>query len=171
MKKIVLLGIIFLLLFVIPVGCKSSAFAPEIGLSKGNTAPNFQLEDLNGNLVSLWDLRGKVVLLNFWTSYCGWCKKEMPSMEEIYQDYKDKGFEILAVNIKGDKDGLREFMNKNGFTFPVLLDSDGAAARTYQVQGVPNTYIIDSRGIIQEVVLGAVDWTDSAYRQMIEKLL
>lgn len=183
MKKIVLLGMVLLIMVAGMMGCNGSASeptpgptpesppGPKVGLSIGNIAPNFQLEDLNGNLVSLWDLRGKMVLLNFWTLWCGYCKKEMPSMETIYRDYKDRGFEILAVNVEGDRDSVRVFMEQEGFTFPVLLDSSGMVAWTYQVSGYPITYIIDSQGVIRGVVPGAVDWAADVPRQAIEELL
>jgi len=177
MKKIVLLGIIFLLLFVIPVGCKFSpsasepAPASEIGLSKGNLAPDFSLYDVEGKGIKLSDFQGKVVMLNFWATWCGPCKAEVPSMEALYQDYKDKGFVILAVNVGDSKNKVEKFVAENSLTFPILLDWSKNVSRQFQVNGLPTTFIIDKNGIITEVVIGTRNWEEDCNSKLISDLL
>jgi len=109
--------------------------------------------------------------LNFWASWCPACREEMPSMELIYKDYKDKGFEILAIDIMEDRKTVEAFMEKMGLSFTALLDSDGKVFNDYRVAAIPTTFIIDRRGIIQRIFIGAVFWDHSNYRNLIEDLL
>jgi peroxiredoxin len=173
-KKIVLGGMVFLILIFGLVGCQEPA--SEIGLSKGNIAPNFQLQNLNGEPINLWDLRGKVVLLSFWASWCQYSQLEILTMELIYPDYQDKGLEILAVDFEEDKEKVQDFLNSSplgvgAFSFPVLLDLAGNVARDYQITEYPTSFLIDSQGRIKEVFIGYQPWSDSSSRQMIENLL
>ena len=149
----------------------SATKTPGISPRRGSYAPDFQLKDLNGNKVLLKDFRGKVVLLNFWASWCPACREEMPSLEVIYKDYKDKGFEILAIDIMEDRKMVETFMEKMGLSFAALLDSDGKVSNDYRVVAIPTTFVIDRRGIIQRVFIGAVFWDHSNYRNLIEDLL
>lgn len=174
MKKLVLIGMVLLMVVASVIGCGGSASEPEPILAPKpelNLAPNFQLRDLNGNLVSLRDFRGKVVFLNFWASWCGPCRYEMPSMEVVYRDYKDKGFEILAVNVQEDQSKVEAFVGQAGFSFPVLLDSSSTVFQKYLVRAFPTTCIIDSQGVLRARLVGALDWTDPSFRKIIEDLL
>jgi len=128
-------------------------------LDKSVSAPNFTLPDLDGNMVSLSDYKGKVVLLNIWATWCPPCVEEMPSMEKLYQELKDEGFEILAVSV--DVSGAKEvipFMKKHKLSFPALTDTKGDIKSLYQTTGVPESFIIDRNGIIVEKVIGPRDW-------------
>ena len=143
-------------------------------LDKGETAPNFSLPDLNGNMISLADYKGKVVLLNIWATWCPPCVEEMPSMEKLHQAMKGTDFEILAVSI--DASGTKTvtpFMKKHKLSFPALTDTKGAIKRLYQTTGVPESFIIDKDGIIAEKVLGPRDWASpgaiASFRNLIRK--
>jgi peroxiredoxin len=143
-------------------------------LGKGFPAPNFTLPDLDGKMVSLGDYKGKVVLLNIWATWCAPCVEEMPSMEKLYQELKDEGFEILAVSI--DVSGAKAvipFMEKHKLSFTALTDTEGTIKSLYQTTGVPESFIIDREGIIVEKVIGPRDWaTPSAilsFRNLIQK--
>ena len=98
---------------------------------------NFILKRLDGNEVSLKDYRGKIVLLNFWATWCLPCLVEMPSMERLYNEFKDKGFTILAIDMQEDADSVRVFKEKYKLNFPILLDSDGSVGQFYGVRSIP----------------------------------
>jgi len=123
---------------------------------QGFQAPDFSVTDSNGQLVRLSDLRGRPVLLNIWASWCAPCRAEMPAMQRLYQDYQQRGFEILAVNLttQDTPEKALAFANELGLTFPILFDSEGEAARLYQVQSLPSSFFIDEQGIIRDVVIG-----------------
>ncbi len=130
------------------------------GIFPGEKAYDFTLLDREGNEMSLSSLNGKVVFLNFWASWCGPCKAEMPHMQKVHEEYKDKDVVILAVNItsseKNGIEGVNSFLDENKYTFPVLYDKDGAVANQYRVSGIPTTYILDKDGIIVNKVSGAI---------------
>ncbi len=116
----------------------------------GEPAPNFQLPDLNGHLVALSDLHGKVVLLNFWATWCGPCRVEMPSMEQLYRTFSRKDFEILAVSI--DVQGVaitRPFQQEYHLTFPILHDADYRVGLTYGARTLPMTFLVDRQGVLR----------------------
>lgn len=120
-----------------------------------NLAPDFQLKGLDGKIYTLSGFRGRPVLINFWATWCGPCRGEMPYLEEVYRDWKEKGLVFLAVNIGESASDVREFMDRYGLTMPVLMDTSRAVAGKYNITGIPTTYFIDSDGIIQNKVAGA----------------
>ncbi|PAE22860.1 MULTISPECIES: TlpA disulfide reductase family protein [Bacillaceae] len=131
-----------------------------IGLEKGNLAPDFQLTDMEGNPVKLSDYRGKAVLLNFWASWCPPCRAEMPHMEKLYKKYKDKNFDILAVNLTNTEKNngdAEKFVKELGLTFTIPMDVKGAVGGDYNIMAYPTSYFIDSDGVIREKVLGALN--------------
>ena len=135
-------------------------------------APDITLPDIQGNQVSLSDLKGKVVLLNFWATWCPPCKEEMPSMEQLYRRFKDQGLVILAVNIEQEgQQAVPAFLQKTPYTFPILLDTEAVAQNTYKVFKFPETFIIDRNGNVVEKVIGAIDWTSPKALKFINFLL
>ena len=135
-------------------------------------APDFQLIDLQGNRQALPDYHGKVVLLNFWATWCGPCRVEMPSMEILYQDLKDEGFAILAIS--SDPQGsivTRPFVASQGLTFPILHDSDYRVSGSYGVRTLPMSFLIDRNGTLTHRVFGARDWNSPEARELIHGLL
>ncbi len=117
---------------------------------------DFTLEDLQGNKVTLSELKGKKVYLNFWATWCPPCKEEMPDIEKLYQETKDSNLVILAIDIGEDKKTVQDFINKNNYNFTVLLDTEGTAAELYQVTGIPTSYFIDTEGYLGNAVTGAI---------------
>jgi peroxiredoxin len=138
----------------------------------GSPAPAFQLIDLQGNRQALPDYHGKVVLLNFWATWCGPCRVEMPSMEILYQDLKKEGFAILAIS--SDPQGsivTRPFVASKGLTFPILHDSDYRVSGSYGVRTLPMSFLIDRNGTLTHRVFGARDWNSPEARELIHGLL
>ena len=121
--------------------------SPEVG----NVAPDFTLQTIGGETVTLSDFRGKTVMVNFWLTSCGACRKEMPHMQAVSDKWSDEKLVVLAVNVRGREAVVRTYIKSRGFTFPVLLDSDGAVSESYQVHRLPTTFFIDADGIIREV--------------------
>lgn len=120
----------------------------------GGTAPDFMLPGLDGTMVTLDQYRGSPVLLNFWATWCGPCRTEMPFLEEVYREWEEKGLVMLAVNVGETAATVQSFMDENGFTMPVLLDRTQATSRNYNITGIPTTFILDKDGIIREKVIG-----------------
>jgi len=138
----------------------------------GEPAPNFQLRDLNGHLITLSDLRGKVVLLNFWATWCGPCRVEMPAMEQLYRMFQRKDFEILAVSTDAQGAAItRPFQQENRLTFPILHDPDYRVGLTYGARSLPMTFLIDRLGIIRHQVFGARDWEAPEAQQLVQMLM
>jgi peroxiredoxin len=117
-------------------------------------APPFTLNDLEGRPVNLTDYRGKIVLLNFWATWCEPCKKEMPEMQTAYEQYKDQAFVVLAINFGGKADEASSFAHHGHLTFPILLDPGVKVAARYGVISLPVSFFIDKEGIIRERVFG-----------------
>jgi peroxiredoxin len=128
-------------------------------VTPGNPAPDFQLQDSNGNLVSLSALRGKVVLVNFWATWCPPCRAEMPSMEKLNKAMAGEDFVMLAVNVEENgRITVAEFLKNNLHTFPVLYDDKGVVQKLYGVYKFPESFVITKQGIIDDKVIGAIDW-------------
>jgi len=142
--------------------------APQAGF----LAPDFTLETLEGDSLTLSDLRGKAVLVNLWATWCPPCRAEMPAIQKLYQEYQDQGFVVLAVNAT-NQDSLSKipaFIGEYGLTFPILLDTAGEVSRQYQLRSLPSSYFIGRDGIIQEVVIGG-PMAETLLRTRIEKIL
>ncbi|MBI3995974.1 MAG: TlpA family protein disulfide reductase [Nitrospirae bacterium] len=179
MKKIVDSVIISFALPLLLLGCDqatpntaATAISKEEAPKIGYLAPNFRLINLDGEDVSLIGMTGKVVFINFWATWCGPCKAEMPSMETLYQDYKDKGLEMLAVS--SDMEGalvVQPFVEKLGLSYPILLDTDFRVDDKYMIQSLPTTILVDRNGVITHRIMGAWNWDSPESRNMIEKLL
>lgn len=142
--------------------------APQQGFS----APDFTLTSITGETVMLSDLRGKAVLVNLWATWCPPCRAEMPAIEKVYNEYKDQGFVVLAVNMTYQDafDKIEPFVKEQGLTFPILLDETGSLANSYQLRSLPSSYFIGRNGVIQEVVIGG-PMAEALLRTRIEKLL
>ncbi|MDR2480146.1 MAG: redoxin domain-containing protein [Treponema sp.] len=140
-------------------------------VKEGIALVDFTLPLFGGNNQTLSSLKGQVVFLNFWATWCGPCRMEMPSMEAVYQRLKDRGFTILAVNLGEQADAVSAFMREHGLTFPAALDTSGKTGMQYGAQAIPTTYIIDRRGLIVSRVVGSIDWNGEKIIAAFEALL
>ncbi len=132
---------------------------PISPIKENKKAPNFSLKDLNGKNVEFKNFKGKVVFLNFWATWCGPCKGEMPSLEALYQQFKGKDFVFLSISV--DYEGVRpvkEYIEKNRYTFPVLIDAKCETLDLYEVKGIPTTFIIDKKGRMIGKAIGPRNW-------------
>jgi peroxiredoxin len=138
----------------------------------GDEAPNFHLRDLDGNLTSLSQFRGKVVLLNFWATWCGPCRVEMPAMEQLYRTVSRRDFQILAVSTDSQGPAVtRPFQQKTGLTFPILHDTDMQIGVTYGARSLPMTLMVDRQGVVRQKIFGARDWDSPEARELIQMLM
>lgn len=151
---------------------------PKLGytltkLAKPVNAPNFKLEDMDEYEYDLSEYRGKVVLLNFWATWCPPCKREMPSMERLHQKYQEKDFSVLAINQMEDGDRVFSFTGtlETQPTFDILLDNDSQVSRKYAVNGLPTTYLIDKQGRIRYRAVGGREFDHPEVEKIIQSLM
>lgn len=162
-----------LVLFFMPKEEKIQRAIVAVGLK----APDFELPELDTNskgssmIWRLSELRGKVIFINFWASWCDECKKEKPAMQRLYEKMQGRHFQMLIIIYRDDAKKAVEYMKMNGYTMPVLLDDDMKVARNYWVRGVPETYIIDGEGIVREKIIGRMTWDSPEAIGLIEKWL
>ncbi len=147
--------------------------APGTGVEINREAPNFQAVNLaTRDSVSLEDYRGSVTLVNIWATWCLPCRDEMPSMQALYDSLAGRGFRIAAISIdEGSPEDVVAFAEKLGLTFDILHDRSGTVERQYQTTGVPESFLLDRRGILVKRVIGAHDWASPANRSTVERLL
>lgn len=163
MRRLILIVLVLLLvcgsLYLCTAGNSQPTYDSVTAVVPGNPAPDFQLEDNNGNLVSLSALRGKVVLVNFWATWCPPCRAEMPSMEKLNNAMAGEDFVMLAINIEENgRFSVAEFLQKNPHTFPILYDDQGIVQKLYGVYKFPESFVITKDGMIDDKVIGAIDW-------------
>jgi len=134
----------------------------QVGSEIGMQAPDLILRNLGGNIEGLSGSKDKVIILNFWATWCAPCLEEMPAFEKIYRRYRSQGLTVIAVSLdKGDTSKVEKFVDEHNLTFPVLLDLDGIAEKIYPSFTIPFTYVIDKKGIIVARVDGAKNWLSS----------
>ena len=145
---------------------------PGAVAKEGFAAPDFTLDLLGGGKVTLSDLRGKVVLVNFWTSSCPPCRLEMPAIEKTYRSYRDLGFVVIGLNLtdQDSEQAAAKFVNEVGVTFPIALDRDNTVGNLYRVNALPTSYFIDRKGLIRSVVVGG-PMSEALIQSKVEELL
>ncbi len=167
MKRPVLICTILILVFSVITACSMGKVEEKV---KG--AVDFSLPDLNGKVVTLAEKKGKVILLNFWATWCPPCRKEIPSMEMLHKKYGGDKFEILAIAT--DRQGeklVKPFIDEKGVTFTVLIDDDGEVANLYDAYALPMTYIIGKDGLIVDKITGMADWYSEESQKYFEELI
>ncbi len=146
--------------------------AKPVAVEESTVALDFTLPDLNGTQVSLSEHKGKVVLLNFWATWCPPCRLEMPTIEDAYQKFKDQGFAVVAVNVDaGSPSAVQDFVHEFDLNFQILLDPDMEVLHALHSFSLPTTIVIDRQGVIRSRELGYRNWTDEKSTALITKLL
>lgn len=145
----------------------------KVGLGLGDTPPDFELSNFDGEMVKLSELKGKKVILNFWASWCGPCKAEMPHMQNYYENYAaEDNVEIIAVNMTTQErrglDSVQEFIDSYGLTFPIPLDKEGSATVDYGIVTIPTTYLVATDGTLAQKVIGPME--EKTIRSLVEQL-
>jgi peroxiredoxin len=151
-----------------------TVMAPAASIEINRPAPDFRVQDLNtGDSVSLnQQYRGSVTLVNIWATWCIPCRAEMPSMQRLYDSLGHRGFKIAAISIdEGGPEEVLAFARELGLTFDILHDRQGTVSQQYQTTGVPESFLLDRRGILVRRVIGAHDWSSPANRAAVERLL
>jgi peroxiredoxin len=136
---------------------------------EGNRAPNFTLTTLDGKQMSLHDLKGKAVMINFWGTWCPPCRAEMPAIQAAYMSNKDKGFEVVSVNIRENEVPVANFVSQYGLSFPIWMDKDRYVVKLYKIGPIPSTFFIDPDGVIVKRIEGPLQISQLQY--YIEQLL
>lgn len=139
---------------------------------EGFLAPDFTLDTLDGSKVTLSELRGKIVVVNIWATWCPPCRAETPALEKSYEQYKDSGVIILGVDLTNQDliSDVTAFVKEFGLTYPILLDRDGSVSNLYQIKGLPSTFFVNRAGVIRTVVVGG-PMSETFIRSKIEALL
>jgi peroxiredoxin len=128
--------------------------AVTIGPRVGQQAPDFSLVDLDGNPVSLSDFRGKVVLINFWATWCPPCRQEMPAIEALHQEYKDRDVVVIGIDTYESPDKVRRFVQEGGYNWTFAIDTTGLVSRDYRIVAVPSSFFVDRNGIVRAAIIG-----------------
>jgi thiol-disulfide isomerase/thioredoxin len=134
-------------------------------------APALSLRGMDGRPLRLDDLKGQVVFLNFWATWCVPCRQEMPAMERLYQNYRERGFAVVAVNFRESKAEIQRFVKELSLSFPVGMDAEGTGAHAFGVRGLPVTYLLGRDGRILWKAIGSREWNSPASRAYFEKIL
>lgn len=175
MKKLTFICCLFLLTAMGPSLPGNTSGGPISPLDSdtliNSRAPDFTLKDMAGKNVSLSAFKGKVVLLNFWATWCPPCRAEMPAFNKLYNEQKSRGFEVIAISTDRSVSSVKDFLEKHKVSFPVLFDGDRTAAKLYRVFSMPTTFLIDRNGTIVEKFYGEYNWSEPETKGKIEKLL
>jgi len=137
----------------------------------GSSAPDFTLKDLDGRNVTFSSFRGKAILLNFWATWCPYCRQERASLNSLYKKYKSRDFQIVAVSVDRSAMKVKKFLQDNPSEFIILSDPEREAAAPYNVTGLPTSYLIDRGGVVRHKYIGMKDWSGNGSLKQIEALL
>ncbi|HHI92485.1 MAG TPA: TlpA family protein disulfide reductase [Gammaproteobacteria bacterium] len=137
----------------------------------GSTAPDFTLKSRSGENVKLSELRGEVVMINFWASWCAPCRQEMPLLEDIYKKYSDLGFVLLGVNVEEDSSKAADLLREIPVSFPILYDNTNEVTKLYKVVAMPSTVMVDRNGTVRYLHRGYLPGYEEEYIKQIKELI
>jgi peroxiredoxin len=149
----------------------TAALTPALAGDAKGPAPDFNLPARVGQTVSLSGLKGQVVLINFWASWCGPCRKEMPVLDQLYQRYKPLGFTLLGVNVEEDSTAAETWLKDTPVSFPILFDRRNSVSKLYDVTAMPSTVLVDRQGHVRYLHFGYNPGTESEYQDQIRSLV
>ena len=174
MRKFMIVLLLFSLAASLTFGKSLAEMTKDVGLiplPEGTAIVDFELESLHGEKIRLSGLNGKVIFLNFWATWCGPCRAEMPSMQKLSDRFLEKGLEIVAVDLQERKETVREFAEEFGLSFHVLLDTTGEVGAIYGARSIPTTYIVDRQGNVVAGTIGGREWDTPELLAYFEALL
>ncbi|MBI4655022.1 MAG: redoxin domain-containing protein [Nitrospirae bacterium] len=172
MKKMTLATILLSIILLSVINLNAYGFSPwETEGLVNRKAPQFTAKNLSGENVSLSSFEGKPILLNFWATWCHYCREERPSLNSIYKEYKGRGLTIVTVSIDRSPEIVKTYLKKMPMDFIILHDNNKEASQIYGVYSVPTSFLIDRKGIIKYKFMGLREWTDSSSKKLIEGLL
>jgi peroxiredoxin len=147
------------------------AILPASAIAPATTAPDFTLRSVSGPNLRMQEQRGRVVLVNFWATWCAPCRKEMPHLNRLYEKYRASGFVLLGVNVDDDTSKAAAVAEQLGLKFPVLLDSEKKASKLYDLNAMPSTVLVDRDGRVRYVHRGYLDGYEDTYDKQIREML
>ncbi|CAH2031131.1 TlpA family protein disulfide reductase [Trichlorobacter ammonificans] len=170
MKRLVLL---ICCLMMIVSGCsKEKSSVSSAGVREKSPAPEVNVISMDNQQLTLASLKGKVVLLNFWATWCPPCREEIPSMMKLNSFMAGKPFQMVCISVdEGGKKAVEEFFRNSGFMLPTYFDPSGQVARNFGVTGVPETFVIDRQGVVAKRVIGGLDWSSPEVIAFLEGLM
>ncbi len=145
--------------------------APSHSVDVRQQAPDFTLKSLEGINLRLQEYRGQVVLINFWASWCGPCRQEMPLLDRLHHRYEDTGFAVLGVNVEGDAAPAQKVVDKTKVTFPVLIDERQKVSEMYSLEAMPSTVVVDRDGVIRYIHRGYKPGDEAKYVEVVKQLI
>ncbi len=145
--------------------------APALAVAPAGPAPQFQLQSMAGKPVSLEQYKGQVVMINFWATWCGPCRQEMPLLEQLHKKYKPMGFTLLGVNVEPDSTLAADWLKATPVTFPILFDTQSEVSKLYEVAGMPSTVIVDRKGNLRWLHRGYKPGDENKYLDQIRALV
>lgn len=160
--------------FAVVVGALVLALFGDIAtplVRRGADAPDFDLPRLDEGRITLGELEGRIVLVNFWATWCRPCEEEIPAMERLYEALAPDGFELVAVSVDQDRSEVEAFQRRLGISFPIALDPDQVVSRRYQTTGYPESLLVDASGRVVERYVGPRDWDHPSYVERIRRLM
>jgi len=134
-------------------------------------APDFTLKSLEGTNLRLEEYRGQVVLINFWASWCGPCRQEMPLLDRLHHRYEDTGFAVLGINVEGEIKPAQKVVDKTNVTFPVLIDEEQKVSEMYSLEAMPSTIVVDRDGIVRYIHRGYKPGDEAKYVEVVKQLI
>ena len=157
---------------IIPALVVGGMLVTSVSASSGSgAAPNFTLTSRNGDVVSLADLKGQVVMINFWATWCGPCRQEMPLLDALYKRYNRMGFTLLGVNVEEDSSGADKWLADTPVTFPILYDTKNQVSKLYNVTAMPSTVLVDRQGNVRFLHRGYKPGDENDYQNAIRELI
>jgi len=156
---------------IITILASSFLLLPAQALEIGQKAPDFTLKNTQGENLSLAEQRGKIIVINFWASWCAPCRKEMPVLQKFHEKYNDLGVSVWGVNVEQENQAGRNFLKGLDLTFPIFFDQSNTISATYQVKAMPSTVIVDRDGLVRYVFRGYKEGYERKYAKAIKKLI
>jgi len=170
-SRAVILIVIFIIGIALAFFMAKDQYRSEI-ITVGSAVPDIELIDISQNKLNLSELNGSVVFVNFWATWCEPCIDELPSIEILFRRFSHyPQFKLVTILFKDDRQHVLRYMEENGYTFPVYINPDGSASKKFGITGVPETFIIDKKGILRDKKIGPEQWDSPIVMEMLQSMI